>query len=74
MMLERITINEGQMGGMPCLRGLRMPVAAVVGLVASGMTSSAILVEPPELEDEDIWEALRYAAEALRERAVLKAW
>ncbi|MGE5529758.1 MAG: DUF433 domain-containing protein [Patescibacteria group bacterium] len=46
------------MGGMPCIRGLRIPVATVVGMVASGMTVESILVEYPDLEKEDIHEAL----------------
>ena len=68
MAFERITVRGEQMGGMPCIRGLRMPVATVVGMVAAGLTPAAILAEHPELEEEDVWEALRYAAEALRER------
>lgn len=68
MTYTRITINPNQMGGVPCIRGLRMPVATVVRMVAEGMTSEQILVEHPDLEKEDIQEALRYAAEAVRER------
>ena len=68
MAFERITVDGDLMGGMPCIRGLRMPVATVVGLVAAGLKPSEILAEHPELEEEDIWEALRFAAEALRER------
>lgn len=56
------------MGGVPCLRGLRIPVATVVGMVAEGMTTDEILRAYPDLEREDIQEALRYAAEAVRER------
>jgi uncharacterized protein (DUF433 family) len=56
------------MGGMPCVRGLRIPVATVVGMIADGMTESEILSAYPDLEREDIHEALRYAAQALRER------
>jgi len=56
------------MGGIPCIRGLRIPVATVVGMVASGMTPEDILREYPDLEADDIREALRYAAEAVRER------
>jgi uncharacterized protein (DUF433 family) len=56
------------MGGMPCIRHLRVPVATVVSMVADGMTASEILVDLPYLEAEDIAEALRYAAEVLRER------
>jgi uncharacterized protein (DUF433 family) len=56
------------MGGMPCVRGLRIPVATVVGMIADGMTESEILSAYPDLEREDMHEALRYAAQALRER------
>jgi uncharacterized protein (DUF433 family) len=65
---RRITVNANQMGGMPCIRGLRIPVATVVGLVAEGMTETQILDAYPDLEREDIREALRFAAEAVRER------
>lgn len=68
MIFTRITINAEQMGGMPCIRGLRMPVATVVGLIAGGLTPEEIVREHPELEVDDVREALRYAAEALRER------
>jgi uncharacterized protein (DUF433 family) len=65
---KRITVNPNQMGGVPCLGGLRIPVAAVVGMVADGMTEEEILKAYPDLVREDIREALWYAAEALRER------
>jgi uncharacterized protein (DUF433 family) len=68
MRFSRITVNPAQMGGMPCVRGLRIPVATVVGMIADGMTESEILSAYPDLEREDIHEALRYAAQALRER------
>ena len=68
MTFSRITVNANQMGGVPCIRGLRIPVAAVVGMVADGMTEEEILKAFPDLEPEDIREALRYAAEAVRER------
>jgi uncharacterized protein (DUF433 family) len=68
MEFERITVNPDQMGGMPCLRGLRIPVATVVGMVADGMTETEILKAFPDLEPGDIKEALMYAAEAVRER------
>ncbi len=64
----RITIDPAQMGGVPCLRGLRIPVATVVGLVAQGMSDGQILADYPDLEAEDIREALRYAAAAVDER------
>ena len=68
MKFTRITVNAQQMGGVPCIRGLRIPVATVVGMIAEGMTEAEILAAYPDLEGEDISEALRYAAEALRER------
>ena len=68
MRFSRITVNPEQMGGVPCIRGLRIPVAAVVGLVAERMSEAEILQAYPDLEAEDIREALRYAAEAVRER------
>ena len=64
----RITVNPNQMGGLPCIRGLRIPVAAVVEMVSEGMTGAEIIDDYPDLEPEDIREALRYAAEAVRER------
>jgi uncharacterized protein (DUF433 family) len=68
MKFQRVTVNPNQMGGMPCIRGLRIPVATVVGMVADGMTEPEILKAFPDLEREDIREALLYAAEAVRER------
>ena len=68
MKFTRITVNADQMGGVPCIRGLRIPVASVVGMVAEGMSEQEILEAFPNLEGEDIREALRYAAEAVRER------
>jgi uncharacterized protein (DUF433 family) len=66
----RITVNPNQMGGVPCLRGLRIPVATVVGLVAEGHTHEQILGAYPDLLIEDINEALRFAADAVRERVL----
>ncbi len=70
MKFNRITVNAHQMGGMPCIRGLRIPVATVVGMIADGMSEAEILSAYPDLEPDDIHEALRYAAEAVRERAL----
>ena len=56
------------MGGVPCIRGFRIPVATIVGMVADGMTEAEILVAYPDLESEDIRASLRFAAEAVRER------
>ena len=68
MKLKRITVNPKQMDGVPCIRGLRIPVATVVGMVADGMAQEEILKAYPDLEREDIREALQFAAEAVRER------
>jgi len=64
----RITVDPKQMGGLPCIRGLRIPVATVVGMVGEGIAEAEILKAYPDLEVEDVREALRYAAEAVRER------
>ncbi|MGH2868797.1 MAG: DUF433 domain-containing protein [Solirubrobacteraceae bacterium] len=68
MTFTRITVRADQMDGVPCIRGLRIPVATVVGMVAEGMSTEEILVAYPDLEPADVQEALRYAAEAVRER------
>ncbi len=68
MRFERITIEPDKMGGVPCIRGLRMTVATVVGMVAEGVTVEEILADHPDLEAADVREALQYAAEAVRER------
>ena len=70
MKFKRITTNPRQMGGAPCLRGLRIPVATVVALVAEGQTTEGILALYPDLEADDVREALLFAAEAVRERAL----
>ena len=64
----RITVRVDQMGGVPCVRGLRIPVATVVGMVADGMSDVEILEAFPDLEAPDIREVLHYAAAAMRER------
>lgn len=68
MQFTRITVDARQMGGVPCIRGLRIPVATVVGMVAERMSEAEILAAYPDLAREDIAEALKYAAEAVRER------
>lgn len=70
MPYTRITVDARQMGGVPCIRRFRIPVATVVGLVADGMSDEEILTAYPDLEREDIHEALRYAADSVRERAL----
>ena len=64
----RITADLRRMGGTPCIRTVRIPVATIVGMVADGMTTDDILVAYPDLETEEIREALRFAADALSER------
>ena len=68
MAFTRISVDPGRCGGVPCIRDLRIPVATVVSMVAEGQTHEEIVAELPELELEDVREALRYAAEAVRER------
>ncbi|MFQ5651994.1 MAG: DUF433 domain-containing protein [bacterium] len=68
MKFTRITVRSDQMGGVPCIRGLRIPVATVVGMVANRMTDEEILAAYPDLEPEDIHESLLFAAQAVRER------
>jgi uncharacterized protein (DUF433 family) len=67
---KRITINPEQCGGMPCIRGLRIPVATVVAMLADGLTEAEVLRDLPDLQPEDIREALRFAAETLQEREI----
>nr|WP_026310694.1 DUF433 domain-containing protein [Parafrankia elaeagni] len=68
MHFTRITVNPAQMGGVPCIRGLRIPVATVVGMIADGMSATEVITELPDLDGDDIREALRFAAEAVREQ------
>lgn len=68
MKFTRITTDPAQMGGAPCIRGLRVPVATIVGMVAEGMAEAEIIAAFPDIQPDDIREALRYAAEAVRER------
>ena len=70
MKFTRITIDPEKMGGVACIRGLRIPVSTIVGMVANGMTEKEILDAYPDLEPEDIREALLYAAEAEKERQI----
>ena len=63
MSFTRITESPDQMGGVPCIRGLRIPVATVAGMVADGMSATEIVSAYPDLEVEDVREAVRYVAE-----------
>ena len=65
---ERITIDSSQMGGVPCVRHLRIPVATVLRLLAGGLSKAEILSEYPDLQTEDIRECLRFAAVSAMER------
>lgn len=70
MAFNRITFNPKVMGGQACIRGLRIPVATIVKLVAAGMTVDEILKEYPDIEPDDIKEALEYAAWTTEERII----
>ncbi len=68
--MNRITVDPKQMNGVPCIRGLRIPVATVVGMVAEGMAVEEIVRGFPDLEAEDVHAALVFAAEPVREREI----
>ena len=68
--LSRITFDPQVMGGKPCIRGMRVTVGTIVGLVASGKTVDDVLADYPYLGREDILEALSYAAWRAEEREV----
>ena len=68
MTFDRITVDPDLMGGVPTIRGLRIPVATVVSMVADGMTVDEICADLPDLSPADVAEALRYAAGTVRER------
>jgi uncharacterized protein (DUF433 family) len=65
---SRITVDPGQMGGVPCVRHVRIPVATILRLLAGGLSEREILSEYPDLEVEDIRECLRFAAASAMER------
>ena len=68
MAFERITVEADKMGGLPCIRGLRVTVSAVLGQLAAGRTVDEVLGDYPYLEREDVFAALAYAAAAVSER------
>lgn len=68
--LTRITLDPDVMGGKPCIRGMRITVGTVVGLVASGHSIPEILSAYPYLEEEDVRQALAYAAWRVEETEV----
>jgi len=67
---DRITFEPGKMGGRACIRGMRITVGTIVGLVAEGETTEQILRAYPDLEPEDIRQALAYAAWLTLEQVV----
>ena len=69
-MLKRITVNPAVMTGLPCIRGLRIPVTTILGLMASGATPAEVLQDYPDLEPEDLRACLAYAAWRTREREI----
>ena len=64
-LLERITIDPEQCGGKPCIRGMRIRVVDVLGLLSRGLTNDEIRQQLPDLETDDIHAAIAYAAKAL---------
>jgi uncharacterized protein (DUF433 family) len=68
MKFTRITVDPNQMGGVPCIRGLRIPVATILAMMADGMTAVEILKDFPDLVEEDLKESIRFAARAVQER------
>lgn len=63
---ERVTQRPDQMGGVPCIRGMRIPVSSIVAMFADGMSEAEILADYPDLEVEDLREALRFAADLIQ--------
>jgi len=70
VVFRRITVDPEVFGGKPCIRGLRFPVSRLLGLLASGETPESILESYPYLEQEDIQEALHYAASLADEQVI----
>ncbi|MCH8295639.1 DUF433 domain-containing protein [Candidatus Poribacteria bacterium] len=68
---DRITLDSDKCFGKPCIRGMRMPIASILSYLSSGMNEDTILEAWPELEREDIRQALGYAAWAMEERVVI---
>lgn len=69
-LFQRITMDPEKCFGKPCVRGLRMPVASILAFLSGGMTIDEMLAEWPELEREDILQAIRFAAAFMEERVV----
>lgn len=69
-LLKRITVNPAVMTGLPCIRGMRIPVTTILGLLASGATEKEVLDDYPDLEADDLKACMAYAAWLTREREV----
>ena len=70
MAFTRIKIDHRIMGGLPCITGTRIPVAMLVRMIAAGTSTETILAESPQLTEDDVREALRFAAANLDQRVV----
>lgn len=70
MAYERITVDPERMGGVPCIRDLRVTVSMLLGQLAAGLTTDELLEHYPYLEREDVLAALEYAAAVVNEREV----
>ncbi len=70
MAFDRVTVDPAHMGGLPCIRGLRVTVSTVLGQLAGGRSYDELLTDYPYLEREDITAALEYAAAIVNEREV----
>ena len=68
MAFPRITVDHDVMGGAPCVRQSRIPVATLLAMMAEGMSVTDILTDLPFLDEEDMAEVLNYAADAVRDR------
>ncbi len=73
MNFERVTVDAAQMGGVPCLAGKRIPVATVLKLIAEGASFDQVLELYPDLEMEDLRQAVAFAARAVEEREIALA-
>jgi uncharacterized protein (DUF433 family) len=69
-LLKRITVNPAVMTGLPCIRGMRIPVTTILGLMAAGATEKEILADYPDLEADDLKACMAYAAWLTREREI----
>jgi uncharacterized protein (DUF433 family) len=70
MSFERISVDPGRMQGLPCIRGTRVTVSAVLGQLAAGRTVEQVIGDYPQLEPADVYSALEYAAAYTREREI----